>query len=183
MNLHLKVIEMPKKLREWAEKREEQQAKHVGTHIDVYYKTKLDDSLKECRGIVLDVRNIEKIGIEILKDKAIRKDDFVIFRTGYMEKFGYGSDSYFSIEKAPYLTDELVDKLIGIGVKLIGIDFHSIQLGENHIKIDKYAESKGTFIVENMNNLDKVSEILNLKLRWSQSREATAIPVFIESLI
>lgn len=38
--MNLKTIEMPERLRKWAE----QQARHIGTHIDVYYTSTLEDS-------------------------------------------------------------------------------------------------------------------------------------------
>jgi len=78
------------------------------------------------------------------------------------------------------MTDDLVDYLLDKEVKLIGIDFHSIQLGENHVKIDKYTENRGTFVVENMTNLDKIPNIVKLSLKWNQGKDATAIPVEIE---
>lgn len=183
MNLNLQKIDMSEKLKEWAKNRDEQQLRHVGTHIDIYYNFHLDESLKECRGIVLDVRGVEKIGIQILKNQDIQKGDFVIFRTGYMENFGYASDKYLCPKEAPHLTDELIDNLIEKGVKLIGIDFHCAQLGDNNERIDKYTESKGTYIVENITNLDKISNVLKLKLKWTQSMEDTAIPISIEALI
>jgi len=182
MNLNLKNIDMPEKLREWAEKQDEHQARHVGTHIDIYNYSSLDLSLKLCRGIVVDVRCLDRIDYERVKKIEVEKGDFVIFRTGFMEKFGYGTEKYLNFKDAPFLTDEAVDFLIDKGVKFIGIDLHGIQHGKDHRKIDEYTESKGTYVIENMTNLDKFFGILQLKLEWDQKEGATAIPVKIEVL-
>jgi len=179
MNLNLEIIEMPERLRKWAEQQEEHQARHIGTHIDVYYTSTIEESLKECRGVVIDIREIKKIGCKVMAGVQIQKGDFVIFRTGYMEKFGYGSREYLDIENAPHMTDELVDYLIGGGVKFIGIDLHGIQHGKDHKKIDQYTEAKGTYVVENITNLDKIPDIVNLRLNWDQLEGATAVPVRI----
>lgn len=182
MNLNLKTIEMPERLSKWAEQQDEHQARHIGTHIDVYYTSTLDNSLRECRGVVLDVRGIEEIGYKVIEKIEIKKGDFVIFRTGYMENFGYGSKEYLDIPGLPYVTDELVDYLIDNGVKFIGIDLHGIQHGKDHKKIDKYTETKGTYVIENMTNLDKISDLVHLRLNWNQLEGATAIPVEIETM-
>lgn len=182
MKLNVKTIEMPEKLREWAEKQDEHQARHIGTHIDVYNYSDLDLSLKLCRGVVVDVRDLNIIDCERVEKIEVRKGDFVIFRTGFMEKFGYGTKEYLNLEGAPFLTDEAVDSLIDRGVKFIGIDLHGIQHGRDHRKIDEYTESKGTYVIENMTNLDKISNIIQLKLEWDQKEGATAIPVEIEVL-
>ena len=182
MKLNVKTIEMPEKLREWAEKQDEHQARHIGTHIDVYNYSDLDLSLKLCRGVVVDVRDLNIIDCERVEKIEVRKGDFIIFRTGFMEKFGYGTKEYLNLEGAPFLTDEAVDSLIDRGVKFIGIDLHGIQHGRDHRKIDEYIESKGTYVIENMTNLDKISDIVKLKLEWDQKEGATAIPVEIEVL-
>lgn len=182
MKLNLTNIEMPEKLREWAEKQDEHQARHIGTHIDVYNYSDLDLSLKLCRGVVVDVRDLDIIDCERVEKIEVRKGDFIIFRTGFMEKFGYGTKEYLNLKSAPFLTDEAVDYLIDRGVKFIGIDLHGIQHGRDHRKIDEYTESKGTYVIENMTNLDKISNIIQLKLEWDQKEGATAIPVEIEVL-
>lgn len=182
MNLNLKTFDMPEKLREWAKKQDKHQARHIGTHIDVYNYSDLDLSSKLCRGIVVDVRSLDIINYERVKEIDVEKGDFIIFRTGFIEKFGYGTEKYLNFEDAPFLTNEAVDSLIERGVKFIGIDLHGIQHGKDHRKIDEYIESRGTYVIENMTNLDKVSDIIQLKLEWDQKEGATAIPVKIKVL-
>jgi len=182
MNLNLKTFDMPKKLREWAKKQDEHQARHIGTHIDVYNYSDLDLSLKSCRGVVVDVRDLDIIGCERVEKIEVEKGDFIIFRTGFMEKFGYGTEEYLDLKDAPFLTDEAVDSLIDRGIKFIGIDLHGIQHGKDHRKIDEYTESRGAYIIENMTNLNKISDIIQLKLEWNQKEGSTAIPVKIEVL-
>lgn len=180
MIISLEEYQISEKLKRWRDNQEAKQAAHVGTHIDVYNHTVLEEDLKCVRGIVIDVRVIEEIGVEHLNGAELHDGDFVIFRTGYMERFGYGSERYFDIKSAPHLTTELVDYLIAKGVKFIGIDLHSIQFGAEHKKIDIYCEERGTYVVENLTNLEKLSGEVKLKLKFNQEEGATAIPVEIE---
>lgn len=180
MIISLEEYQISDKLKRWRDNQEVKQAAHVGTHIDVYKHTVLEEELKCVRGVVIDVRGIEEVGTSALNKAELSAGDFVIFRTGYMEEYGYGSEEYFDIKSAPYLTTELVDYLIAKGVKFIGIDLHSIQLGAEHKKIDIYCEERGTYVVENLTNLEKISGQVQLRLKFRQEEGATAIPVEIE---
>ncbi len=182
MIISLEEYQISEKLKRWRDSQDARQAAHVGTHIDVYNHTMLEDEFKCVRGVVMDVRGIQEIGVEDLKGVELLKGDFAILRTGYMEKYGYGSESYFDLEGAPHLKTELVDYLIFKGVKFIGIDFHSIQLGAEHRKIDIYCEERGTYVVENLTNLEKLNGVVKLKLKFQQEDGATAIPVEIEAV-
>lgn len=180
MNLDVKEINMPEKILKWGESQPPHQRQHIGTHIDVYNLSKIELPL-EIEVQVIDVRDIEIIDIKVLEKYKIEENSFIIFRTGIMEKCGYACDEYFNLEGAPYLTDEVVDKLLDLKVKLIGIDLHGIQHGKNHVKIDKYVENRGSYVVENICNLDKVESIFKAMLTWNQLDGATAIKVNIES--
>ena len=182
MIISLEEYQISDKLKRWRDNQEVKQAAHVGTHIDVYNHTMLEEELKCVRGVTIDVRGVEEIGVEHLGGVELLKGDFAIFRTGYMEEYGYGSEKYFDIKSAPHLTTELVDYLIAKGVKFIGIDLHSIQLGAEHKKIDIYCEERGTYVVENLINLEKISGQVQLRLKFHQEEGATAIPVEIEVL-
>ncbi|WP_346871369.1 hypothetical protein [Clostridium sp. UBA5119] len=105
-----------------------------------------------------------------------------MFRTGYLETYGYGSDEYFNSKPSPYLTNELIDRLLDCNVKLIGIDLSGIQHGKDHVAIDKYVENKGAYVIENICNLHKVTTEFKANLKWIQLEGATAIKVEIETI-
>lgn len=180
MKLSLDIYDIPEKLKVWRDKQEKSQQLHVGTHIDTYNKTELGESPVWIRGIVVDVIGKADIGIEVLDGVKVKKGDFIIFRTGYMEKFGYGSNQYFNLEGAPQLKRELIDVLLEKKVKFIGIDLHGIKHKTDHKKIDIYCEEAGTYVIENLKNLDKIGKEIELELSWKQTKEVTAIPVEIQ---
>ncbi|MGL4106649.1 cyclase family protein [Clostridium sp. LP20] len=180
MNLHLKEFNIPKEILKWGDSKPAHQRQHIGTHIDCYNLSTIELP-SEIEVKVIDVRNIDIIDVDILDKISIEEESFIIFRTGYLEKYGYGSEKYFNTEGSPYLTNELVDKLLDFKVKLIGIDLSGIQHGKDHVIIDKYIESKGAYVVENICNLDKVDSDFKASLNWIQSEGATAIKVEIET--
>lgn len=182
MNLSLESYDIPERLRVWADAQEEHQSRHVGTHIDVYKLSKLEDLPRECLGRIVDVRGVKNIDVKSLENIPLDGVEFIVFRTGYMERYGYASDEYFNMKEVPVLTGELIDILAAKKVKFVGIDLHGIQHGKDHVSIDRYCEDKGIYVVENMTNLDRVEELLRLELEWNQRDGATAIPVKIETV-
>lgn len=182
MNLNLKSYDIPERLRVWADAQEEHQSRHVGTHIDVYKLSKLEDLPRKCLGRVVDVRGIKNIDIKSLENRPLDGVEFIVFRTGYMEEYGYASDKYFNMNEVPVLTRELIDVLAAKKIKFLGIDLHGIQHGKDHVSIDRYCEDRGIYVVENMTNLNRAGELLSLKLEWNQMEGATAIPVRIETV-
>lgn len=150
---------------------------HVGTHIDTYRLSYSKRGAEEVEARILDVRGKIEIGLDCIKD--IELEEFIIFRTGYMENYGYGTKDYFNIEDAPYLSIELVDRLIERKVKYIGIDLHGIRHSREHKKVDIYCEDRGVYVVENICNLDKIGDRKRLLVSWNASAEASAIPLEI----
>lgn len=181
MNLHLKEFNIPQKILQWGESQPAHQRQHIGTHIDCYNLSKIQLP-SEIDVSVIDARNLDIIDTGILDNIRVKENSFVIFRTGYLENYGYGSEEYFNSESRPYLTNELVDKLLDFNVRLIGIDLSGIQHGEHHVVIDKYVENKGAYVIENICNLDKVESEFKAHLKWFQLEGATAIKVEIETL-
>lgn len=181
MNLHLKKFNIPENILKWGDSQPEHQRQHIGTHIDCYNLSniKLPNHINVK---VIDVRNIPVIDVNILDNLSIESGSFIIFRTGYLEKYEYGSEEYFNAETSPYLTNRLVDKLLECNVKLIGIDLSGIQHGKDHVAIDKYVENKGAYVIENICNLDKVTTDFKANLNWIQLEGATAIKVEIETI-
>jgi len=182
MNLNLEGHDIPEKLRIWMDTQEEHQSRHVGTHIDVYKLSKPEEVAKECLGRVVDVRGVKNIDVKSLENIPLAGVGMIVFRTGYMEEYGYASDEYFNMKKVPVLTRELIDILAAKKLKFVGIDLHGIQHGKDHVSIDKYCEDKGIYVIENITNLNKVEELLRVKMEWNQMEGATAIPVRIETV-
>ncbi|MCC3865222.1 cyclase family protein [Terrisporobacter petrolearius] len=181
MNLHLTEFNIPKEILKWGDSQPAHQRQHIGTHIDCYNLSNIELPA-EIDVTVIDVRNLGIIDIDILDNISIEKNSFVIFRTGYLENYGYGSKEYFNSEASPYLTNELIDKLLECNIKLIGIDLSGIQHGKSHVAIDKYVENKGAYVIENICNLDKVTTQFKTNLNWIQLEDATAIKVEIETI-
>lgn len=181
MNLHLTEFNIPKKILKWGDSQPAHQRQHIGTHIDCYNLSNIELPV-EIDVTVIDVRNLDIIDIDILDNISIKKNSFVIFRTGYLENYGYGSEEYFNSKASPYLTNELIDKLLECNIKLIGIDLSGIQHGKAHVAIDKYVENKGAYVIENICNLDKVTTEFKANLNWIQLEGATAIKVEIETI-
>ncbi|WP_027624939.1 cyclase family protein [Clostridium lundense] len=181
MNLHLTKFNIPSKILKWGDSQPEHQRQHIGTHIDCYNLSNIE--LPSTIDVnVIDARNLNIIDVDILDNLSIKKNSFVIFRTGYLENYGYGSEEYFNSESMPYLTNEIIDKLLNFNVKLIGIDLSGIQHGKHHVAIDKYVENKGAYVIENICNLDKVTTEFKVNLNWIQLEGATAIKVEIETI-
>lgn len=181
MYLNVGEFSIPGKILNWAKDQDVHQRAHIGTHIDVYNYSKINIP-SEVEVKVIDVRGIEIIDTDIIRGLELKEGTFVIFRTGIMEKYGYGSELYFNSEIKPYLTNALVDELLRSKVILIGIDFHGIQHGKDHVNIDKYVETMGAYVIENICNLDKVSSEFMASIRYEQLEKATAIKIEIETL-
>jgi len=181
MNLHLTDFNIPVEILKWGDSQLTHQRQHIGTHIDCYNLSNIElPSQIDVK--VIDARKIDIIDVNILENLSIKAGSFVIFRTGYLETYGYGSDEYFNSKPSPYLTNELIDRLLDCNVKLIGIDLSGIQHGKDHVAIDKYVENKGAYVIENICNLNKVTTEFKANLKWIQLEGATAIKVEIETI-
>ncbi|WP_346846668.1 MULTISPECIES: cyclase family protein [unclassified Clostridium] len=181
MNLHLTDFNIPVEILKWGDSQPTHQRQHIGTHIDCYNLSNIELP-PQIDVKVIDARKIDIIDVNILENLSIKAGSFVIFRTGYLETYGYGSDEYFNSKPSPYLTNELIDRLLDCNVKLIGIDLSGIQHGKDHVAIDKYVENKGSYVIENICNLHKVTTEFKANLKWIQLEGATAIKVEIETI-
>ena len=130
---------------------------HLGTHFDVMNK---DFPLEYSRrnGVLFDVSQIKDRDISggDIDLKAVKKDMFVAFYSGFIDSEGYGGKKYFA--EHPQLSDELIDTLLDKGVSVIGVDFAGVRRGKEHTPKDQYCADKGVFIVENLCNLKRVLE-------------------------
>ena len=128
-------------------------AGHIGTHFDVMDKEfPLENIIT--KGKIFDISRItaHEVKGEDLDLSGVDQKDFVIFHSGILKKFGYGTKKYFStyIE----LSDELIDDLIAKKVSFIGVDMAGAKGPKDHPRIDQYCADKGVFVIENLDNLD-----------------------------
>lgn len=128
---------------------------HVGTHFDVMNK-EFPLAYTKRKGIVFDVRNVSGRDID-LKDidlKAVEKDMFVAFYTGFQEAVGYGEPGYFT--EHPQLSNDLIYALLDKGISIIGIDFAGVRRTPEHIPTDQHCADRGVFVIENLCNLGQI---------------------------
>ncbi|MGL4799875.1 MAG: cyclase family protein [Cellulosilyticaceae bacterium] len=167
------------KIYKWAEiqLKKEMVMGHVGTHIDVYEKKRIPLEYMQRRGVVFDVSHIKDR--EITSDDVdldyIKKGDFILFRTGAIEKYPYGSGLYFS--GSPVLSWELIHALIDERISFIGMDAPDLRKGPEHIEADKLCEKNGIYVVENLMNLNQINpeEVCKVLTMWHEDTEATGL--------
>ena len=128
---------------------------HLGTHFDVMNKEFPLEYTKR-NAIVFDVSVVEGRDIDVsdVDLDSVKKDMFVAFYTGFVEKIGYGGTVYF--KEHPQLSNELIDALLEKGVSIIGVDFAGVPRGKEHTPTDQNCADHGVFIVENLCNLKSV---------------------------
>lgn len=128
---------------------------HFGTHFDIQDKN-FELEYCERNGIIFDVGGIRDREIETadLNIDAVKEKDFVLLRTGMMERAGYGSQEYF--KEHPQLSYDLIHSLILKKASLIGMDMAGVRRGAEHAPTDQLFADHGTFIVENLVHLDQV---------------------------
>jgi len=128
---------------------------HLGTHFDVMNKVfPLEYTCRQ--GVVFDVsairgRDITEEDVDLSKVDA---DLFVAFHTGYIEEVGYGNKTYFG--QHPQLSDDLIEKLLDLGVSIIAVDCSGIRRGREHTPKDQHCADHGCFVIENLCNLKRL---------------------------
>ena len=150
---------------------------HVGTHFDVYGEIQVPLHYMQTRGVLFDVSHIvdREITIDDIDLEYVRTGDFVLIRTGAIERHPYGSKFYFS--QSQVLSWELIQELAMERVKFIGIDAPDLRKGAEHIEADKLCLSYGTFVIENLINLQDIvpDEPCKILTMWQEDAEATGI--------
>lgn len=128
---------------------------HLGTHFDVMDKAfPLEYTRRQ--GIVWDVRSVKgrDISVEDVDLERVSAGMFAAFFSGFLEAVGYGGAGYWG--EHPQLSHELIDRLLGQGVSIIGVDFAGVRRGAEHTPKDQLCAERGTFVVENLCNLHRV---------------------------
>ena len=134
---------------------------HTGTHCDApaHYieggkmidELPLDKFMGEAVIIDVDTSQGRELPASILDGKDIRKEDIVILRTN-MSKY-WNTEEY--ITDYPYLSIELAEGLVDLGIKALGIDCLSPDPVDSD-KVHKVILGAGIIVVENLNNLDQI---------------------------
>lgn len=138
---------------------------HTGTHVDAPYHF-LEEGKKigevplqqfMGRGILFDVRGKEKasaITLEDVKEKisGCQEGDIALFLSGWSEHLG--TDLYF---EHPYLDSDLIEELLGRGIKTFFIDTLSIDPpdGSSFAGHETVLGANGV-IGENFTSLEKI---------------------------
>lgn len=146
---------------------------HTGTHIDMPSHMLSDDRLAAAfkpemfigRGVLLDVRNQNPIGMSKGYEDSVKKDDIVLLYTGF-DIWYKKPDMYF--KKHPVIDEALAGFLIESGIKMIGLDMPA----PDHppFTVHKMLLEAGIFVLENLTGLDKLEgagefEVIALPLR------------------
>lgn len=129
---------------------------HVGTHMDApLHMFKNGKKLSEYpaekffgKGHLIDVRNQKRISAGLLKEKHISPCEIIIVMTGFSEKFG--TDSYYN--DYPEIEESFVQRLIELGVKIVGMDTPSPDRAP--FNIHKILLKNDILIIENLTNLE-----------------------------
>lgn len=129
---------------------------HTGTHIDApAHFVKDGKTLAELppekftgQGIVIDARDKEIIGKDILNNINLAKEMIVFFRTDHANKLT--QPNYF--EKHPTISTTLAEQLVKLKVKIVGIDSPSVD--KESYPVHKLLLANGILILENLCNLE-----------------------------
>lgn len=144
----------------WLEKKEEKHiaSGHVGTHLDTYLKSAIPLAYFKRAGICIDVSEFAQqrvIEVEDVESLDIPAGAFVLFRTGQIERYRYGTKEYF--RDHPQLSHRLISYLIQREISFIGIDCAGIRRGEEHAPADSLCEENGVYVIENLCCLNELS--------------------------
>lgn len=150
---------------------------HVGTHFDIYGDIQVPLEYMNTRGILFDVSHVtdREVTLDDIDLEYVKPGDFVLLRTGCIEKHPYGSGLYFN--NSTQFSWEIIQALAMERVRFIGIDAPDLRRGKDHVEADKLCLRYGTFVLENLTNLDKIDpmEVCKIQTMWFEDPEATGI--------
>lgn len=151
---------------------------HVGTHLDTYKKSSIPLEYFKTKGVVIDVEkiaNLREITVKDMIEVEIPPNGFVLFYTGRINEFEYGSEQYFA--NHPQLSHELLDYLLKKKICFIGIDCAGVRRGEEHQAADELCELNGCYVIENLCNLQKlIDKKFEIYTMWLDNPRATGLP-------
>lgn len=128
---------------------------HIGTHFDVMNK-EFPIEYTSRDGIFFDISNIKdrEIQIQDIDIEKIHENMFVGFYSSWIEEKEYGTKAYFTDH--PYLSNELIQKLIELKISIVGLDFPGIRRHQEHTPTDQLLADNGVFVVENLCNMKEL---------------------------
>lgn len=150
---------------------------HVGTHLDVYNKTKIPIDYFKNSLIVIEVFDKNVIDIDDIDIDKLKNKDFILFKTNHINKYEYGKKEYFN--NHPELSDELIDYLCQLDCHFIGIDTPGVKNGERHEIVDRQFENNNIYVIENINTkeIDKYFE--RIYVNWNEEEKMTGYKCFL----
>jgi kynurenine formamidase len=132
---------------------------HIGTHLDVY-DGQANPPAEYCerRAFLIDASKGANadIGQEVLRGQELHEGDFVIFYTGQLQKFVYGTKDYF--KDHPQLTWDFINYLADQKLSFVGLDFAGLRRGEEHGPADAIFADHGSYVIENLDKVDQLRE-------------------------
>ena len=147
---------------------------HVGTHLDTYEKSNIPLDYFKSVGVIFDVQDLAQVSPADIRVEHIPENGFVLFRTGQIEKHPYGDKLYF--DNHPQLSQELIRLLCERKVRFIGIDCAGIRQHEEHEQADQFCEKHGVYVIENLCNLDQITEeSFTVYTMWLDDEEMTGL--------
>jgi kynurenine formamidase len=131
---------------------------HVGTHLDgPMHLTNSNTFIAELplesftgKGIVIDIRDQDILGITEVISSPIKPGDIVLFYSG-CDKF-FGENGYYT--NCPVFDEKLVHYLVEQKVKIIGIDWPSPD--QEPYPMHQILLKNNILILENLTNLDLI---------------------------
>jgi kynurenine formamidase len=139
---------------------------HAGTHIDAPgHFTDNDKKITDFplsyfigNAVCIDVRGITYIDIKDLENTIITQNDIVLLYTGFDKKF-YEPDYFYT---HPVITQACADYFVKLGVKMVGVDFSSVD--QEPYNVHKTLLAHNILIIENLAHLDMlIAEIVTKK--------------------
>jgi kynurenine formamidase len=142
-------------------------AMHVGTHMDAPLHMLADGKTIDAleleqffgNGILIDARGKKEISADLLEGLSIKEDSIILIFTGFGDKFR--EENYFI--NYPEITEDFVQKMIALKVKMVGMDISSPEHNPPW-KIHKQLLSNNILILENLTNLEQLLDVENFEM-------------------
>ncbi|WP_354625440.1 hypothetical protein [Psychromonas sp. MME2] len=166
------IVEKGHAAYEWAKRQSDAVSAfgHIGTHIDCY------DSEPEKNDYEVEVVTVnctEKMpSVDDLVSLDMSGKALILF-TGNVENNNYGTPEYGSMDTTLY--SDVLDFILLTPPLFIVIDSYGIGAhGDEHIGFDKRCESKGCFVIENVNlSLATTPSLRKLKISFDKLSKST----------
>lgn len=130
---------------------------HHGTHLDRLLGSTIPLEYCKSRAILFDVSDFSSrrsVECDDVPLDLVRKDDFVLFRTGAMLRNPYASKDY--MKEFIEFSWEMIERLLAKDIRFIGLDARGLRMNEEHRKADTLCEKAGTYVIENIANTERL---------------------------